>query len=253
MLMAPIALRQMHDEARPDAMVEHRERLRAVLGLDLLHLLGDDVERLAPGNRLPLFLAALADADQRGAQAIRVIDGADRPGAARAQPAAALRVERIAFELPELAVAHVGDAAAAPEAHFAERRDCLHFARRRRARGGDRGAAGSDRARQRHRPARWQTRSAGSGGGKRRGSCLCPIPGRVFNKANSDRLGCRILDPGQGGLGASSSAGSMFRAGRGFVAVDQAGLRCTWKSSQCFVSSTRNCFGGISRGRAEAC
>ena len=121
-------------------MVEHRERLRAVLGLDLLHLLGDDVERLAPGDGLPLFLAALADADQRGAQAIRVVDGADRPGAAWAQPAAALRVERVALELPELAVAHVGDAAAAPEAHLAEGRDGLDFARGGRAACGDRGA-----------------------------------------------------------------------------------------------------------------
>ena len=47
--------------------------------------------------------------------------------AAWAQATVALRVARVALELPELAVAHVGNAAAAPEAHLAEGGDLLHL------------------------------------------------------------------------------------------------------------------------------
>jgi len=125
---AAVALHHVLDEAHADAVVEHGDRLGAVLGLDLLHLLGDEVHRLVPRHRRPLLLAALALAQQRLLQPVGVVVRADGTGAARAQAAAALRVERVADELPQPAVAHVGNSAAAPEAHLAEGRDGLHLA-----------------------------------------------------------------------------------------------------------------------------
>ncbi len=54
-------------------------------------------------------------------QAIRVVVRADGAGAARAQPAAALRVARIALEFPQLAVAHVRDARCSARSTFRRR------------------------------------------------------------------------------------------------------------------------------------
>ena len=127
-----VALQHVLDETLPEAVVEQRDRLRTVLGLDLGHTLGDVAEGHVPADGLPLLLAALADAQQRLADAVRVVVRTDGAGAARAQPAVALRVLRIALELPQLAVAHVGDATAAPEAHLAESGNGRHRAGRRR-------------------------------------------------------------------------------------------------------------------------
>ncbi len=116
-------LQHVLEEELADAVVEHRHGLRPVLRLDPVHPLGDVRERLVPGDGRPLFLAALAAADQRLLQAVGVVVRADGAGAAGAQPAAALRILGIADELPEPAVAHVRDARTPPEAHLAERRD----------------------------------------------------------------------------------------------------------------------------------
>ena len=125
----PPGLERVLDEELANAVVEHRDGLGAVLRLDLVHPLGDVGERLVPGDRGPFLLAARAAADQRLLQAVGVVVRADGTGAARAQPAAALRIARIALELPELPVADMGEPGAAPEAHFTER-------------GGDRDGAG---------------------------------------------------------------------------------------------------------------
>ena len=114
------ALQHVLEEALADPVRDGGDRFRAVLRLDLLHPVGDVDESFVPGHRRPLLLATLAAADQRLLQPIRVVVRADGAGSARAEPAAALRVLRVAFELPQLAVADVRDSAAAPETHFAE-------------------------------------------------------------------------------------------------------------------------------------
>jgi hypothetical protein len=118
----------MLEEALAEAVVEQGHRLRPVLGLDLVHLLGHEVQRFVPAHGLPLFLATFAHAHQRLAQAVGVVVRAHGTGATRAQAAHALRVLGVAFELPQLAVAKTGNAAAAPEAHFAESGDGGHGA-----------------------------------------------------------------------------------------------------------------------------
>ena len=94
--------------------------------LDLLQLLGDEAERLVPGDLGPLLLAAHARAHQRRAQAVGVEVGADAAGAARAQPAARERVVGVALDLPEDAVADRRDRVALPEAQVAEGRHRAH-------------------------------------------------------------------------------------------------------------------------------
>ncbi len=122
------ALQHVLEEALANPVRDGGDRFRAVLRLDLLHPVGDVDEGLVPRHRCPFLLAALPAADQRLLQAIRIVMRADGAGAARAQPAAALRILRVAFELPQLAVANVGDSTAAPETHVAvrgDRRDTL--------------------------------------------------------------------------------------------------------------------------------
>jgi hypothetical protein len=119
------------DEAPVRAVVPHRDRLRAVFGGDLLHLLRDVGERLVPRDGRPLLLAALAAADEGPLQPVEVVVRSDRGSAARAEAAAAHRVERIALALPELAIADMGNEAAPPEAHFAVGGDRLDHSRRR--------------------------------------------------------------------------------------------------------------------------
>ena len=131
-----VALQHVLDEALPEAVVEQRDRLRAVLGLDLAHALGDVAEGLVPARRPSTPPCRARRRGQRLADAVRVVVRTDGAGAARAQPAVALRILRVALELPQLAVAHVGDAAAAPEAHLAEGGDGRHRAGRRPARPG---------------------------------------------------------------------------------------------------------------------
>jgi len=80
-------------------------------------------------------------AHQRGAQPVRVEVGADAAGAARAEPTAGQRIVRVAGDLPEPAVAHMGQCVALPEADVAERRDDARFAGGRPARHGSQAAA----------------------------------------------------------------------------------------------------------------
>ena len=79
----------------------------AVFATDLLHLAGDRVDRLLPGNALPLVLAALADAHERILVAVRVIERADAGQALGAHGAVAHRIVGVALELHHAAVAHV--------------------------------------------------------------------------------------------------------------------------------------------------
>ena len=122
------ALEHMLEEALAETVVEQGHRFRAVLGLDLVHLLGHEAECFVPAHGLPFLLAAFAHAHERLAQAVGVVVRAHGTGATRAKPAHALRVLGVAFELPQLAVAQICDAAAAPEAHLAEGRDRGHGA-----------------------------------------------------------------------------------------------------------------------------
>ena len=120
-----VGLERVLEEGAAEAVREQRDRLRAVLRLDRLHLLGDVAERLVPGHLRPHVLAAPLAADERRLQAIVVEVGADAAGAARAEAAPAQRVVRVALDLPELAVLDVGDRPALPEADVAEGRDLL--------------------------------------------------------------------------------------------------------------------------------
>ncbi len=79
--------------------------------------------KLSASSQVTAFhslLAAFAYANQRRAQTVRIEVRADSTGTARAKPSAGKRIERIAFNLPELTVAHAGDGAALPEADIAE-------------------------------------------------------------------------------------------------------------------------------------
>ena len=116
-------LERVLEEGPADAVAEEGDRLRAVLGLDLLHLLGDVAEGLVPGDLGPLLLAAHARAQERRAQPVGVEVGADAAGAARAEAAARERVVGVALDLPQDAVPHGGDRVALPEAEVAEGRD----------------------------------------------------------------------------------------------------------------------------------
>lgn len=128
-----------------------RPRFRAVFAGDGLHARGDVVERLIPGDGLPLLGAALAGANERGTQPVGIGVGADAARAARAKSTAAERVDGVAIDFPELAVTDGGEGVALPETDVAERRDAPDtFGRFRRglgdgARGRARGAGGEER------------------------------------------------------------------------------------------------------------
>ena len=138
---AAVCLERVLQERAADAVAEERHRLGTVLGLDLLHAFGDVAERFVPGDLDPRFLAAGLVAHQRRAQAIRVEVGADAAGPPRAKPSPGQRVVRMARDLPEPAVAHVGERVALPEADVAEGRDHARFAAGRLARHGSQPAA----------------------------------------------------------------------------------------------------------------
>src|SRR5665213_756045 len=108
------------EERAAKSVDESSKRFGTVGGLDLLHLLGDKVQRFIPGNFLPLLLATLTDANQRRAQTVGIGMRTDSSGAARAKTPARERIERVAFNLPQLSIAHAGDGAAFPEADVAE-------------------------------------------------------------------------------------------------------------------------------------
>ena len=110
----------MPDEGAADAVAENRHRFWAVALLDRLELLGDVAQRLVPGDLGSDLVAALPAADQRRAQPVGVVVGADAAGAARAEPAAGERVLGVALDLPQPAVPGGGDGAALPEAEVAE-------------------------------------------------------------------------------------------------------------------------------------
>ena len=116
-------LQRVLQERPAEAVAEEGDRLRTVLGLDLLHLLGDVPEGLVPGDLGPLLLAADAGAEERGAQAVGVEVRADAARAPRAEAAPGQGVLGVALDLPEDAVPHGGDRVALPEAEVAEGRD----------------------------------------------------------------------------------------------------------------------------------
>ena len=62
------------EERAAKSVDESRKRFGTIGGLDLLHLLGDEAQRLVPSHFLPLLLAALAYANQRRAQPVGIGD-----------------------------------------------------------------------------------------------------------------------------------------------------------------------------------
>jgi hypothetical protein len=86
-------------------VAEEGDRLGAVLELDLVHLLGDVVERLVPARRAVLAVAAgrALDADHGGLEAVGVVGLGDGALAAGAEHAARLRVLGVAVDLADLA------------------------------------------------------------------------------------------------------------------------------------------------------
>ncbi len=100
-------------------MREKRHGLRTVFLLQFRQPGGEPVERLVPADVPEPPLAALAHAQLRPLQAVGVIEGELAGVAARAEPALCQRVLRIAFDPRDLAILHLGQHAAAPEAHLA--------------------------------------------------------------------------------------------------------------------------------------
>ena len=115
-----VGLERVLEKVAAEAVTEHRHRLGAVLGLDLLHLLGDVAEGLVPRDLGPAFLAADAGSQQGRPDAVGVEVGADAARAPRAQPTLRERVVRVPLDLPERPIADRGDGVALPEADVAE-------------------------------------------------------------------------------------------------------------------------------------
>ena len=101
--------------------------LGAVARLGLLHLAGDQGQRLVPARLAPLPGAALAGADQRAIQAVGVVKLLDRRGSRlRAQQPLVDRVREIAEHPADGAVHLLDDGAAAAVAHAADRLEAFH-------------------------------------------------------------------------------------------------------------------------------
>ena len=105
------------------------EALRALLLVVLPHHVRDLVDGLFPGDALPFVGAALADALHGVLDAVGVVQRLDAGETLRAGCALVHGVVRVAFELDDLAVAHVRDHAAVVEAGAADGPDLLRFAR----------------------------------------------------------------------------------------------------------------------------
>ena len=102
-------------------------RLGAVALLRLLHLLGDQGERLVPARLAPLSGAAFAGADQRAVEPVGVVELLDRGRPRlRAQQPLVDRVREIAEHAPDGAVHLLDDGAAAAMAHAADRLEAFH-------------------------------------------------------------------------------------------------------------------------------
>ncbi len=103
-----------------------RNQFSAVLRLDLLHLGGDEFDRLVPTHLPPFALALFTEAHQRMIEASRMIELLDRGGPRfRAQCAPVDRVVAIADHLPDGAVDPLDNGAAAAVAHAADGLDLL--------------------------------------------------------------------------------------------------------------------------------
>src|SRR4029079_6038439 len=117
--LAPVRRAERVAEARDPADVvaararAHRDRFGTALGADLEHLLADLVERLVPGDALPLAGTARADSALRVFQAIGVIDELRSRGANLREVAVIQRAFGVALDLRELAVVHVHQRSAA--------------------------------------------------------------------------------------------------------------------------------------------
>ena len=96
-------------------------------------LLGDHVQRFIPRGLAEAAFAALAHPDQRGrARGRDRRCSSGRTGRARTV-ARRMRVFRVAFQLDDPPVFHLGEQAAAPDAHLAHAVGCSHRRRRRAA------------------------------------------------------------------------------------------------------------------------
>ena len=85
---------------------EEDDRLRTVLRLCGVEVLGDLVQGLVPANRLELALAALAHTSQRGLQPVGAIDVLPRGRTLRAQASMRMRSLFRTLDSNDLAVLH---------------------------------------------------------------------------------------------------------------------------------------------------
>ena len=105
------------------AVREHGDALGAV-GVDNgLELAAAGVQRLLPGDPLPLGRAALADVLERVLEPVRVVQVGHAGVAAGAQGHAVVDGLGVALELDQAAVTDLADQLAAPEAHLADAAD----------------------------------------------------------------------------------------------------------------------------------
>jgi hypothetical protein len=89
-----------------------------------LHLRGDELQCLVPGDFLERLASIDSDSHQRLLQPVRVEISTWTTGSARTKTAAAVQVILIAGDLPELTVFLVDISCTFPEAHVADR-GCL--------------------------------------------------------------------------------------------------------------------------------
>lgn len=117
----PERLEQVLEPRGSGPVIEHRDRLRPVLLLQLVELLRDEPERLVPRHRLEFFGSLRPHAEQRLHEPIRIVRHPDPAHAARAQLAIRQRVRRIPLDLDQPVPLRVPLNTALPEAHFAHR------------------------------------------------------------------------------------------------------------------------------------
>src|SRR5258708_28662065 len=99
-----------------------RDGLRAMLGFDLLHFVGDEFERLIPPHALPLAFPLRANAHHRIVDTIRMVELLDRCRAGlRTEGAAIDRIVAVADDPADGALDALDNGAAAAMAHAAAR------------------------------------------------------------------------------------------------------------------------------------
>src|SRR5512135_1597649 len=113
----------MPQESPSDTVAEQRHRLGAIGRLDTLEFLRDLGQGLIPSDLDPFFASSLVLPDERCLQPVRVEMRSHAPRATGAKPPPAQGIKRVALDLPESAVAHIGYCPAFPETDVAERGD----------------------------------------------------------------------------------------------------------------------------------